>query len=149
MTGTARDPTDPGIDAEGLPQIHGGLGQTLLQAHDALRKALTPYGLEQIVHRGVVEGIQRVALIGRGEHDLGGIGGAGHFQAGEARHADIKEGDVRLLAGQCLKSRQTVGAFTHYLKFRPQLAEQLTQPAPLRRLILSHQSAGPTHAASS
>ena len=80
-----------------------------------------------------VEGVDGVLVVGGDEHDLraraGLSGRRRHFQAGQAGHADIQEGDVGLVLGDGFQRRAAVVALGHDLAV-PATRRQAARPAP-------------------
>ncbi|KAG1540470.1 hypothetical protein G6F50_014360 [Rhizopus delemar] len=99
--------------------------------------------LQQVIHRALLEGVDGVLIVGGPEHHLGTRAQLGqrarHFDATDAGHADVEEGDVRLLLGQLLQRRGAVFAFGHQLQLRPQAAQLLPQRLPQQFLVVSDQ----------
>jgi len=79
--------------------VAAGPAHPLAQARHRLRQAFAGHRLEQVIDGAQVEGLQRMAVVGGGEHDTAGAAaGAGHFQPADTGHADVEEGDVRTQA---------------------------------------------------
>ena len=105
------------------------VGDARLQPLHGRGQALGRDRLEQVVDRAALEGVDRVLVVGGDEHDLrarAGLGrGGGDFQAGQARHADVEEGDVRLVLGDRFQRAGAVLALGDDLAARGQASAQL------------------------
>mmetsp|Transcript_53828 Transcript_53828/g.149367 ORF Transcript_53828/g.149367 Transcript_53828/m.149367 type:complete len:254 (+) Transcript_53828:886-1647(+) len=96
----------------------------LAQPRHAGQQALRFQGLEQIVHRTGFEGLDRVLVIGGHEDDArGALDALGHFEAGQARHLDVEEGQVGLQGRDGLGGLDAVGGRADDLQLRPGLGE--------------------------
>jgi len=105
-------------------------------------QAFAPNGLEQVVHRVGIEGVDGMVAVGRGEDDsragpqpgqvLGGL------QAVHARHADIEENDIHLLLpgdGQTLEAVLRL----QDPRLPAAIAEQIVKAVPRQLLVVNDQ----------
>ena len=120
----------------------GCVGQRVarLQACHRRLQPVRLHRLQQVVDRAALEGVDRVLVIGGDEHDLrarAGVGGQrGDFQAGQAGHADVEEGDVRGVFGQRFHRAGAVLAFGDDLQRRPRALEFGHQCMPQQGFVL-------------
>ena len=107
---------------------HRSLAGPRLQALQGRLQALAGDGFQQVIDGALVEGIDRVLVVGGDEHHLGGgtrvERASGHFQPRQPRHADIEEGDVGSQGGDGVERRAAVVAGGDDAQCRPLLGQQ-------------------------
>ena len=106
-------------------------GRPRAQAFDGAHKAFADNRFEQVVNRTFLERVNGVLVVGRNKHDLCLRTRFSHcrrdFQASQARHADVKEGDVGLMLANRFKRRTAVFTSGDHVQVRPFLAQQIDQ----------------------
>src|SRR5882672_3707042 len=111
---------------------------------ERLLEPLAPHRLEQIADGLRLEGLQRVLVVCRGEHDgrrlLERSEMARHLDAGEAGHADIEQHDRGLEPRDELQRLDTRRAAAGDAPAR-ELADQPLDPLPGRQLVVDDQHA--------
>lgn len=106
------------------------------------QEALARHGFQQVVDRTPFEGLDRVLIVGGDEHDLGAqphLDHAGrHFEAAQAGHADIEQGQLRAVGGNRFQRAAAVLAYGHDLEPRPHVLQLGRQGVAQQQLILGH-----------
>jgi hypothetical protein len=124
--------------------------QPVLQPAHGLGQACGDDGLEQVVHRAGFERRHSVAVVGGGEHRVAAAaGGACHVQAAQARHADVQEGHVGLVAVDGLHGARAVFTLGHDLQFGPGLGQHAAQFGTGQVFIVGQHGGGSFHAVGS
>ena len=122
----------------------GRLRQAGPQPRRTLRQPRGRHGLEQVVGRGGVEGLQRVLVVGRHEDEQGqGAGvfrpvlgdGLGRLQPREARHADVQEAHLRPVLQRQLDSRRAAAGLRHDAQRRPRGGQLGAQVVGQQRFV--------------
>jgi hypothetical protein len=77
-------------------------------------------GLQQVIHHLAVESLHRVLVEGGDEHDVGArIDALRQLQPGEPGHADVEEGDVRLVLVDGAQGVDAIAGEGQHLQLRP------------------------------
>ncbi len=110
----------------------------LLHAQQGRAQAVPRNRLQQIVDSALLEGLYGVfGISGDENHQRSRLQLRGHLHSVQTRHADVEEGDGRLVLSQGLEALQPIRAFGNDLQLRPLLVQQSHQFLSLRRLIFS------------
>jgi len=115
----------------------GGAARRFAQALDRDDQALALGRLEHVVDHALLEGVDRVLVVGGDEHDLRQAAVersdlARGFDAGLRRHADVQEDHFGTELGDLLDGFDPVLRFRHDLELGPELGEARAQ-------LLAHQ----------
>lgn len=90
-------------------------------------KTMSYLGLQQIVHRRLLESIDRVLVVGGNEHHMAlTLGLASHLETGEFRHLDIQKCHVGVVLANRLQRLDAVLRHHHDVEFW----SGLRQPPP-------------------
>ena len=132
--------------------------QRRLRPGAGLREPLGLHGLEHVVHRSMLEGLQRVLVVGGHEHDqrqraAGVIGPVlGQclcgFEAGHAGHADVEKHDLGPQGQRLLDRRRAVAHVRHDAQLGPRARELGLQVGGEQRLVFGDQGGGVAHGGS-
>src|SRR5450830_1145678 len=94
--------------------------QLVAQAGQGTLQALGLHRFQQIIHRTGVKRIDRILVVGSDKHHVGALADAlGHFQAGQARHADVEKYHFRLMLQKAIPGIITVFRHQHDLRLGP------------------------------
>jgi hypothetical protein len=114
----------------------------LAQAIQAFLQAGVGDGFQQVVGGGLFEGGHGVFVVGGDEYHAAAMGcGGGGFQAGEAGHADVQEGDVRGQIRQGGLGGEAVLDHGGDGELRPQALQAPRQVVGQQGLVLGDQGA--------
>jgi hypothetical protein len=103
--------------------------------------------LEQIVHRGKIEGADRVLVVGGDENDRRWLRSAHQLQrelqAVHARHANVDQGHVDAHGVDLLQRLDAVARFGHHFggQLRRQIVKQVAQTRARRCFVVDQQQA--------
>ena len=102
--------------------------QALLQALHGLEQALAGQRLEQVVDRALLEGGERVRVVGGDEDDVRqALDALRQRQAVQPGQADVDEHDVRALLQHQGQAAVAVLGLAEQLQLRPQLGQAFAQ----------------------
>ena len=154
-----RQPVQQLLDRGHRVALRGGIGVHLRRvaqqpaAADALGRELQPCalsGLEHVVANPLLEGVDRVLVVGGDEHDLRQVLVVGHrhlgdlagrVDAGQAGHADVEKHDVRPVLGHQRHRLQPVARFGHDLQLWPGLSQAGAQLFAHQALVVGDHGA--------
>src|SRR6267142_2092619 len=122
-------------------------GEALLQALDGDGEALALGGLQHVVDHALLEGVDRVLVVGGDEDDLGRapfqLGDvARRLHSGLGRHADVEEDHIGAVLFDHLDGFDAVLRFGHDLELGPQLGEARAQLAAHQGLVVGDYRTG-------
>ena len=126
--------------------------QPLLQAFHRLAQARIVDGFQHIIGGRVLEGGQRIVVVGGDEHDLRKRRAVrpvvpllgqlfGRFQARLARHLDVQEQDVGAQGQALLQRFHAIGAGGDDIERRPQAAKGVGEGGGQYRFVFGDQGA--------
>jgi len=122
---------------ERMAQPPSGSLEALLQALDRHGQALVVEGLQHIVDRAALEGLDRVLVVRGDEHHVGAAAdGARGLQAVHAGHVDVEEEEVRGVLVDHAVHVAAVGHLVADLELGPEAREPRAQHRAQQRLIV-------------
>ena len=142
----ARRARMPGQAGERILHILRRRVETQLQAIHGSLQALLGDGLQQVVHRPLLEGLDGVFVVGRDEDDVAQIAHfAGHVDTGNVGHADVEKQHVRLVLPRIGERVLTAAGFQHHVQFRPDIVQPAAQLLVEQRFVFGDDAARRIH----
>ena len=122
--------------------------QPLLHARHGREQARRRHRLQHVVDCALVEGGDRVLVIGGDEDDMTAPASlARNFQPGRARHLDVEEHHVGAMLVEQAQRLHAVGRLADDRQFRPELAELFDKLVAQCRFVFSDDCGRVAHAA--
>ena len=129
--------------AQQIAQVGRRRRQAGADALQGARQALRFHRLEQVVDRAGVEGVHRILVVGGHEYHVRALADAGgHFQARQARHADIEEHHVGLMLQEAVPGIVAILGHLHDARVRPGRGQHGQQALAHQRFVFGDQYFG-------
>lgn len=120
-----------------------GGDEALLQPRLGHGEPLGRHWFEQVIHRALLERVDRVLVIRGDEYDMGLVVQlARAVDAVLPRHADVQEDDVRLVLFRQRDRFDAIGRFVDHLQVRPYFGKPGAQLVTHRRFVVNEQGCG-------
>ena len=126
-----------------------GLRQAAAQALAGGGEAFGRHGFEQVVDCAMLEGVDRVLVVGGGEDDVAAVEQlARRFDAAHAGHADVEKGDLRLVARGQFHRFDAVRRHRNHIDLGPDFEQACVELLAHRCFVVGDQGSHPHHASS-